>query len=78
MSDKLVALKEILAVETVEDAITIREKYKDLLLTSDEVAMVNRHWSYLRTKSCIEKSKGDISAYMSCSLADCECSVGKK
>ncbi|KKN87037.1 hypothetical protein LCGC14_0263070 [marine sediment metagenome] len=68
MNDKLNALKEILSAENIEDAIALKKKYADLLLTPDEIEVINRHWNYLQSKDCIEKSRGDTTAYTRCSL----------
>jgi len=40
---RLEALREILAAKTVEDVITLKGKYQDVELTSDDVAAINEH-----------------------------------
>ena len=68
--ERLNILKEILSATTVEDAIRLKKKYKDFLVTPDEAEVINRHWSHLKQEQCIKKSKGDIPAYIQCSLSD--------
>lgn len=65
---KLDALKEILSTKTVEEVIILKGKYRDLMLTPDELEVINRHISHLKVQRCIEESKGDIPAYIQCSI----------
>jgi len=46
--ERLEALKEILATKTIEDAIVLKEKYRDIKLSPDDVEAINRHLSRLQ------------------------------
>ncbi len=50
MQQRLEVLKEILATKTVDEAIALRGKYRDVGLTPDDVEVIDRHLSSLRGK----------------------------
>ena len=77
-NERLNALKEILATQNIEEMIVLKKKYRDVLLTPDDVEVINRHAHYLQTKSCIERNKGDISAYAQCALNQLKVKLGKE
>lgn len=74
---KLDALKEILSTKTIDEAIILKGKYRDLMLTPDELEVVNRHLSHLQIQRCIDESKGDIPAYIQCSISHLKEKLGK-
>lgn len=79
MIDKrLEALHEILATKTIDEVIILKGKYRDVMLTPDDVEVIDRHISYLYSKQCMEESKGDIAAYAQCTLNQLKRKLGDK
>lgn len=59
---RLDALKEILATTTVDEAIALRRKYRDVWLSPDDLEVINRHLSSLREEATRFKP-GEIVRY---------------